>query len=329
MKHYFLPIISVCLFTGLVISPQQALARMAVKCEIEWRTNVEKNVKSSRGVIPTRKYRIRKRKVRTNEYQRIMRQGGRSDARATRDRGQSCRLDHRENARIGWRIDPKSKLQLSPGGQLPNCSDLNATITCVGIDPETVDNKLIADAPNPVPSPPPTPPRFRRYGTETPPPVRRPNYSNTDSKKDQNPLGLRAPLVPPTGKAQKPTLLACNEWCKRVKPDCLYCSEKATCGKNYVTIAQFGNLRFFNISTYRNFHELAYACTDAGGTVGGKATNSAMCGVFLGLVRSNQYIFPDATDAKCKTNKACGKGFEYLASFTGGSGRNYHACFVK
>lgn len=124
MKFDLRLITVVCALTLLSIPFQQAQARTKIECRFDWDDNEALNVKGSQMGI------IRSKKVRTSEYNRLV-QMGTVPARVSADRGGKCTLYHPENRIISHDVN-KDRQRLNLTGSIPNCADLNATVTCAG-----------------------------------------------------------------------------------------------------------------------------------------------------------------------------------------------------
>lgn len=109
--------------TILAVRDVQA-GRPKVSCEFSWAENPALNVKAGN--------RYRNKNVRTSEYNRLIAMGT-VPARVAADRGQHCQLNHPENTLIDTLIE-KDIYRLNTSGRIPNCSDLNATVTCRGVE---------------------------------------------------------------------------------------------------------------------------------------------------------------------------------------------------
>lgn len=119
----------------------------------------------------------------------------------------------------------------------------------------------------------------------------------------------------------------CNEWCKQVS-ECRSCSETRGCDKGYHAIAWFGHRGFgMRVIARLPGEELAYACARNAGRFN-PTSNKSMCDIFLEVAPTINTFDDEMTDARCDTNKTCGNGFTYKATFFGGVGKNTHACFV-
>jgi hypothetical protein len=115
---------AVILLCFSVIFTDEAAARQRVYCLFKWDTNPDPvfNVKGWETSVDM--------KVRTNEYERLIAMGEVA-ARVAADNFAKCQLNHPENTLIDVTI-VKVDHKLDPGGHIPHCADLNATVECKG-----------------------------------------------------------------------------------------------------------------------------------------------------------------------------------------------------
>jgi hypothetical protein len=101
-----------------------AVARPTVYCLFKWDDNPDPhfNVKGWETSV--------EKNVRTKEYDRLIAMGEVA-ARVAADRGAKCQLNHPENTLIDATI-VKRDHKFDPGGRIPHCADLNATVECRG-----------------------------------------------------------------------------------------------------------------------------------------------------------------------------------------------------
>ena len=122
MKNTLIGALGLCFLFGITVV-SDAYARGTVECEFRWASNEAANVAAGRSLPITRRFR-------NKEYNRLVSMGS-VNARVAADHGGRCQLNHPENTTIDITI-LKEKHRLDKSGRIPNCSDFNATVRCIG-----------------------------------------------------------------------------------------------------------------------------------------------------------------------------------------------------
>lgn len=120
MKHRFIFIAAACAFGTFVFPCQQVQAE--IYCEFFWASNPSLNVEGNREVVEVLK------KLTPRGYDRLV-ESGPYDARVSGNRGDSCMLKHPKLSSINVELN-KRTLASGSTGHIPDCVELNATVSC-------------------------------------------------------------------------------------------------------------------------------------------------------------------------------------------------------
>lgn len=156
MNLYNMLIASIFATGSLVVPFHQVQAE--VYCEFSWANNPSLNVKGNYEVVTVN------RKLTPRGYDRLV-ESGPYDARVSGNRGDSCFLKHPKLSSINVDLY-KSTLATDPSRHIPDCLELNATVSCAPTIEELERNRLTASTPAP-----PPPPSLRGVTRATPPPA--------------------------------------------------------------------------------------------------------------------------------------------------------------